>query len=260
MEQSDIFESGFTSLIIPIFNESGHLLEFLKAVDEVNIGSPKELIFIDDFSTDGSRQILMDYPFRSRVQKIYQEVNQGKGAALKRGIQAATGEFILVQDADFEYDLRDIPAVLEPLRRGAADVVYGSRFRKSGTQIHRTFHYLVNRFLTLLSNIASGLYLSDMETCYKAFKSEIIKNIKLTSNRFGFEPEVTAKLGRLAVRVEEIPIRYFPRNYLQGKKITWKDGLAAVWHIFKFNFMSSSSESYTPQMPSKYLISGRQWL
>ncbi len=248
------------SLIIPVYNEANHLEQFLSQIDEADVGLKKELVFIDDCSKDGSRDILKRYPFKSEYQLLFQDVNQGKGAALRRGIQEATGELLAVQDADFEYDMKDLPELIKPILNDRADVVYGSRFRKNGTQVHRTFHYLINRFLTLVSNALSGLYLSDMETCYKIFRSEIIKNIKLESNRFGFEPEVTAKIARLKVRISELPISYYPRNYLEGKKINWKDGVAAVWHIFRFNVLTKPDDMFVDTMPKRYRISGTQWL
>jgi len=186
--------------------------------------------------------------------------NQGKGATIRRGFELATGDIIGVQDADFEYSLEDIPMIVAPLVAGKADVVFGSRFKKNGLQVHRTFHYLVNRFLTLLSNALSGLYLTDMETCYKFFKSDILKNIRLESNRFGFEPEITAKMARLKLRILEVPISYFPRNYMEGKKITWKDGVAAVRHIVYFNLFQDVKTFFKPDMPEKYLPKGTQWL
>lgn len=248
------------SLVIPIYNEIGHLEEFLKQVDAIDLGVQKELVFVDDCSKDGSRDLLTSFKFQSEHQILLQEYNQGKGAALKRGFDAARGTIIVVQDADFEYDMRDIPTLVQPVLENRADVVYGSRFRKNGSQVHRTFHYLVNRFLTLLSNMFSGLYLSDMETCYKIFRSEIIKNIVLECNRFGFEPEVTAKLARLKVRIQEFPISYFPRNYLEGKKINWKDGVAALFHIVRYNFFRTPEQMFRPTMPARYKLSGRQWL
>jgi glycosyltransferase involved in cell wall biosynthesis len=248
------------SLIIPVYNEASHLERFLQGVDALELGIPKELVIVDDCSRDGSRDILKAFAFRSETQLHFQEQNQGKGAALQLGFRAATGDIIVVQDADFEYDTGDLPALLRPVIQNQADVVYGSRFRKSGTQVHRTFHYLINRLLTLLSNFASGLYLSDMETCYKVFRAEIIRNLVLESKRFGFEPEVTAKIARLKVRVEELPIRYFPRNYLEGKKINWKDGVAALWHILRFNYFAKDEDRFLPSMPAKYRIQGAQWL
>lgn len=248
------------SLVVPIYNEAAHLETFLKQIDELQLPLDKELIFVDDFSSDSSFQILSRFPFRSSHKIDRQSQNQGKGAALRRGIELATGDIIGVQDADFEYSIEDIAALVEPLMKGKADVVFGSRFKKSNMQVHRTFHYLVNRILTLLSNTLSGLYLTDMETCYKFFKAEIIKNICLESNRFGFEPEITAKIARLKVRIHEIPISYFPRNYMEGKKITWKDGVAAVRHIFYFNLIQNSKTFFTSKMPKEYLPSGTQWL
>ena len=249
-----------TSLIIPIYNEAGHLAELLNLLDSIDIGGPKELVFIDDCSKDQSFQILKEFQFKSKVQILRNEINQGKGASLHKGIDAATGEIVVIQDADFEYDPRDLKDLIERLRINKADIVYGSRFKKSSYAVHRTFHYLVNRFLTLMSNATSGLYLTDMETCYKIFRADIIKNIHLESRRFGFEPEVTAKIARLKVRVEELPISYHPRSYLEGKKITWKDGVAALYQIVYYNIMVSKKDYFKESMPSKYLIGFQKWL
>ena len=248
------------SLIIPVYNEAAHLETFLRNIDSLVIPMEKELVIIDDCSKDASRSIIENFPFTSQVQILLQDFNQGKGAALQRGIMAATGDVVGIQDADFEYDTEDVPQLLAPFLNDKADVVYGSRFKKSTSQVHRTFHYLVNRILTVLSNALSGLYLTDMETCYKFFKREIIQNIVLESKRFGFEPEITAKIARLKVRVLEFPISYFPRNYLEGKKITWKDGVAAVWHIVNFNLLRDKKEFYRPQLPERFLPRGSQWL
>jgi glycosyltransferase involved in cell wall biosynthesis len=253
-------ESRLLSLVVPVYNEAGHLEEFLRKIDALELPCRKELIFVDDASKDSSLAILKAFRFASEHRVLEQQPNQGKGAALQRGIREARGDFVVIQDADFEYDMNDLPALLEPLLAGKADVVYGSRFKKTGTQVHRTFHYLVNRVLTMLSNALSGLYLTDMETCYKVFRGEILRNIRLESRRFGFEPEVTAKLARLKVRVHEIGVSYFPRNYLEGKKITWRDGLAAIWHIVRFNTIVPKREFFTSEMPERYLIQGRQWL
>jgi glycosyltransferase involved in cell wall biosynthesis len=248
------------SLIIPIYNEAQHLLDFLQKIDAFDFGPDTEFVFVDDCSKDKSFEILMGFEFRHKVLRLQQEINKGKGAALQRGFQAANGRIIAVQDADFEYDFRELPQLVAPIEADRADIVFGSRFKKSGTQVHRTFHYLVNLFLTLMSNALSGLYLSDMETCYKIFRAEIIKNIHLESMRFGFEPEVTAKVARLKARVHEIAISYFPRNYLEGKKITWKDGLAAMWHIFYFNCWAEKKNFFADDLPKKYRISKRQLL
>lgn len=248
------------SLIIPIYNEEDHLQKFLSVIDVLDIGAPKELVFIDDCSRDASREILKGFSFQSEVQMLFQEVNRGKGAALARGIAEATGDIIGIQDADFEYDTNDIPKLIVPLLEERADVVYGSRFSRSSNQVHRTFHYLVNRFLTLVSNLLSGLYVSDMETCYKFFAADVIKHIVLESPRFGFEPEVTAKIGKLKVRVMEFPISYFPRNYMEGKKITWKDGVAALRHLFYFNLVRGFAGSFRKTLPDKYVPKGQHWL
>jgi glycosyltransferase involved in cell wall biosynthesis len=247
------------SLIIPVYNEASHLEEFLQVVDRLSFPISKELVIIDDCSVDNSAAIIEGFPFQSQVVFVKQRINGGKGSALRTGIERATGDFIAIQDADLEYDTADIPKLLQPLIDGKADVVYGSRFRRDSNQVHRTFHYLVNRILTILSNILSGLYFSDMETCYKLFRSEIVKNILLESKRFGFEPEVTAKIARLKIRVLEMPINYFPRAYIEGKKITWKDGIAAVWHIFYYNTIKSGKGCYRDAIPSKYIPAGRQW-
>ena len=248
------------SLVVPIYNESGHLDQFLTQLDSLTLGAEKELVFVDDYSKDQSWEILNNFKFKSKVIIERQPHNQGKGAALRRGFELATGDIIGVQDADFEYSLDDIQSIVEPFLSGKADVVFGSRFKKNGLQVHRTFHYLVNRILTMMSNVFSGLYLTDMETCYKFFRAEILKNIHLESNRFGFEPEITAKIARLKVRMMEVPISYFPRSYMEGKKITWKDGIAAVRHILYFNLVQKPETFFKPGMLQKFVPQGRQWL
>lgn len=248
------------SLIIPIYNEAGHLQDFLEKIDKLELNLNKELVFIDDCSRDHSLTILKSHTFSSECKILEQSKNQGKGAALRRGIEEATGTILVVQDADFEYDMDELPQLIEPILTNKADVVYGSRFRKEVHQVHRTFHYLVNRILTLISNILSGMYVSDMETCYKIFKAEIIKNINLESNRFGFEPEVTAKIARLKIRVREYPISYYPRNYMEGKKITWKDGIAAIRHLVYFNLFASKKNFFKKELPQQYIPIGRQLL
>lgn len=244
------------SLIIPIYNEAPHLERFLEQIDMLTLKTEKELVFVDDSSKDESWHILKGFKFKSNVIIEQQPQNLGKGAALRRGFELATGAIIGVQDADFEYVLDDIPAIIEPITAGKADVVFGSRFKQSGLPAQRMFHYLVNLFLTTVSNIFSGLWLTDMETCYKFFRAEIIKNINLESNRFGFEPEITAKIAKLKVRILEVPIRYFPRTYLEGKKITWKDGVAALRHILYFNTWQRPESFFKKTMPSRYLTKG----
>ena len=170
---------------------------------------------------------------------------------MSRGIQEAKGDFILIQDADFEYDPNDVPSLLEPLIQNAADVVYGSRFKKSSHQVHRTYHYLVNGFLTALSKLLSGIYLTDMETCYKLFRADLLKAMNLGSARFGIEVEITARLAKTRARILELPIRYYPRTRLQGKKINWRDGIAALHFLVKYNLFVSRSEACR-DLPSRY--------
>lgn len=248
------------SLIIPIYNEARHLKQFLQAIDQLDLGFEKELVLVNDHSTDGSNKILDGFPFSSAKIIHHQPVNSGKGACLHRGFELATGDVIIIQDADFEYDPEELPKLIAPIAANKADVVYGSRFKKNNPQVHRTFHYLANRLLTILSNIFSGMYLTDMETCYKIFRADIIKNINLSSKRFGFEPEVTAKLARLKIRVMELPISYFPRNYMEGKKITWRDGVAALWLITYFNLIQSKSEFFGPKMDTGLIAKDSQLL
>lgn len=248
------------SLVIPVYNEAPHLKRLLDGFYSQNYGVSTEYIFVDDCSTDGSRDILRSYPHPKSTQILEQPSNQGKGAALRAGFAATTGSVVLVQDADFEYSFSDVPAVIGPIIRDEADVVFGSRYKNSQT-VHRTFHYAVNRFLTLGSNMVSGLYVTDMETCYKAFRGDIIRGIDIESPRFGVEPELTAKIAALKVRVAEVPIKYFPRNYLEGKKIRWTDGVAALWHVARFNLDTPRLRRALKRVPEEYQIkSGRQWL
>lgn len=193
------------------------------------------MILIDDCSTDQSKNILKNYNFKSPHILLSQTQNLGKGAALHKGIKSANGSIIAIQDADFEYDLNDLEKLVTPIILNEADVVYGSRFTRKNKKGSSYFTYAVNKTLTKLSNIFSGLQLTDMETCYKVFRSEIIKNLNLQSKRFGFEPEITAKISKLNIRFLELPINYSPRSYEEGKKIKWVDGIAALWHILYYN-------------------------
>jgi len=241
------------SLVIPVYNESPHLQEFFERLFKIKYQVPVEYIIVDDRSTDQSWQIVQEAAKQNTAVRAFrQDVNRGKGAALHKGFELASGEIIAVQDADFEYDPRDLIKLIQPIIDDQADIVFGSRFRATTAQVHNTFHYLINRLLTMISNIFSGLYLSDMETCYKVFRADILKSMDLESKRFGFEPEVTALVAKLRVRVHEYAISYFPRGYLEGKKINWKDGVAALWFIFKYNAKPLSAKT-RKAMPAKYL-------
>ena len=228
------------SVVIPVYNEKGTLFEIIRRVLDSPVEMERELLLVDDRSTDGTLDLypLLDAKFPNANIRVFKhEVNQGKGAALRTGYQHAAGDIIIVQDADLEYNPREYPKLLRPILDGRADVVYGSRF--VGGDEHRVlyfWHSVGNRFLTLLSNIFTNLNLTDMETCYKVFKAEVIKSIEIKSDRFGVEPEVTAKVARGGWRIYEVGISYAGRSYDEGKKITWRDGLAAVFTILRFRF------------------------
>ena len=221
------------SVIIPVYNERFTVGELVRRVAAVDIS--KEIIVVDDGSTDGTTDILKGLASRYAEVKLFQQPhNQGKGAAIRRGIQEAGGEFLVIQDADLEYDPNDYHLLLKPLLAGEADVVYGSRFIAGYRRVHLFWHALANRFLTLLTNIVTNLNLTDMETCYKAFRTELIKRIPLRSDRFGFEPEVTVKIAKLGCRIFEVPISYHGRDYAEGKKIGPRDAVSAVWTLLKY--------------------------
>lgn len=222
------------SVIMPVYNEKQTIQEIIQLVQAVEID--KEIIVIDDCSTDGTREILQQLPPADNLILLFQERNQGKGAAIRAGIEKARGQWVIFQDADLEYDPQDYFIMLKPLREGKADVVYGSRF----LGIHRVllfWNYLANRFLTFLTNALYNSDLSDMETCYKAFRREVVQSFTIRSNRFDLEPEVTAKVLKRKYKVFEVPISYAGRDYSEGKKITWKDGLIAFWTLIKYRFV-----------------------
>jgi glycosyltransferase involved in cell wall biosynthesis len=240
------------SVVIPVYNEKATIDEILRRVLDTEIR--KEVIVVDDFSTDGTRQILESMAARQAkgereapaqdgadaielrdLRIFFQGQNQGKGAALRRGFAEASGDIVLVQDADLEYDPRDYGKLLEPILDGRADVVYGSRFLGGPQRVHYFWHYIANKILTLLSDISTNLKLTDMESCYKVFRKEVLQGIRIRSNRFGFEPEITAKIAKGKWRVYEVPITYAGRTYEEGKKITWKDGVYALWCIIRFS-------------------------
>lgn len=239
------------SLIVPVYNEAAQLEAVVENLMRAPCPIEREWIFVDDRSTDGSWEILESLARRHPIRLFRQAFNQGKGAAVRRGFAEATGNYLMVQDADFEYDPSEIPSLLEPLLRGQADAVYGSRFKKNAPQVHRTYHYFVNRFLTILSNLMSGIYLTDMETCYKVFRADLVHAMRLQSSRFGIEIELTAYLAKVRARVYELPISYFPRTRWEGKKIGWKDGIAALFHLVRFNVMVSRAEAF-PVVPARY--------
>jgi glycosyltransferase involved in cell wall biosynthesis len=234
------------SVVIPVFNEKATVAELIARVQAVEV--PKEIIVVDDGSTDGTRDLLPRIAERyDNVRVVLQPRNRGKGAALRRGFELATGDFVLIQDADFEYDPADYPVLLKPLIDGKADVVYGSRFLT--TKEHRVlffWHSVGNQVLTLISNMFTNLNLTDMETGYKVFRREVIQAIILEQDRFGFEPEVTMKISRMKVRIYEVGISYSGRTYEEGKKIGWKDGVQALWCILKYRLKTRSRSFLKP--------------
>lgn len=221
------------SILIPVYNEKNTLLEILKQVEAVDFGLEKEIILIDDYSTDGTKDLYKDLPYKI----LYHQRNMGKGAALRTGFNAATGDIIIIQDADLEYNPRDYKPLVELIKSGGVDVVYGSRLADSRNSDKFLFlSYLANITLSFMTRILYGTYLTDMETCYKAFRADFIKGITIESNRFDFEPEITAKILKMNARFVEMPISYNARQESEGKKITWKDGVQAIFTLLKYRF------------------------
>ena len=225
------------SVVIPCFNEVSTIESIVDAVERSPV-EDLEIILVDDGSTDGTRELLRDKLEPRVARVIYHTANRGKGAALRTGFAAATGDLVIIQDADLEYDPQEYPLLIAPILAGKADVVFGSRFSGgSSTRVLYYWHYLGNRCLTTLSNMLTNINLTDMEVCYKVFRSEVLQKIHLEEDRFGFEPEITAKVAKLGCRIYEVGISYAGRTYKEGKKIGWRDGVRAVWCILKYNLL-----------------------
>ena len=243
------------SVVIPVYNEENTIKTLIDTVftalnNNKDIIHDYELVIVEDFSSDNTKKVLEStFTNHDKVKLFFQDYNQGKGAAITRGFQEITGDIAIIQDADMEYDPNEYPQLLKPILNDKADIVYGSRFKGEASRVLYFWHYKGNQFLTLLSNMFTNLNLTDMETCYKVFRREVIQNMILTSKRFGIEPEMTAKIAKLPeIRIYEVPISYYGRTYAEGKKIGWKDGFSALWSIFKFNVLTSFNESFKPSI------------
>jgi glycosyltransferase involved in cell wall biosynthesis len=227
------------SILMPAYNEANTIREIIKRIEAVDLGDVrKELIIVDDASKDGTREALDDLRKNGSYKVYFHAQNMGKGAALRTALTYATGDIIIIQDADLEYDPAEYSELIKPILKGRADVVYGSRL--SGAKVARAFnfwHFVGNKMLTLITNVLYNSILSDMETCYKVFRADVIKNLQIKSNRFNFEPEITAKILKRKHKLYEMPISYYGRDFSEGKKITWRDGFAAIWALVKYRFM-----------------------
>lgn len=233
------------SIVMPVYNEIATIAEVISRVQQAPVAIPKELIIVDDCSTDGTREYLGDLAKTSEsqvhntaVKILFHGENRGKGGAIRTGVGQATGDIILIQDADLEYDPEDYPALLKPILEGRADVVFGNRFHGGAHRVLYFWHMLGNRVLTTLCNMVTNLNLTDMEVGYKVFRAELLKRIRIESDRFGFEPEITVKVAKLQCRIYEVPISYHGRTYAEGKKIGWRDGVAAILHIIRYRFFA----------------------
>lgn len=228
------------SIVVPVYNEANTIEQIINRISALKLeGLESEIIIIDDFSTDGTREKLKRISASDKIKVLFHERNKGKGASLRTGFKEVSGDYVIIQDADLEYDPREYPLLLQPLIDDKADVVFGSRF--VGAQPHRVllfWHYIGNKLLTLFSNMLTNLNLTDMETCYKAFKAQILSKISLKENRFGFEPEFTAKVAKNRLRIFEVGISYYGRGYGEGKKIGWRDGFMALWCIIKYRIVN----------------------
>jgi len=231
------------SIIMPVYNEMTTIAEIIHRVGEALVGLSKELVIVDDGSTDGTREYLQSLAEGETrdgltVKVIFHETNQGKGAAIRTAIAHVTGDIVLIQDADLEYDPQDYPALLKPILEQRADVVFGNRFHGGPHRVLSFWHFVGNKLLATLCNLVTNLNLTDMEVGYKVFRAEILKQVQLCSNRFGFEPEITVKMARLDCRIYEVPISYHGRTYAEGKKINWRDGIAALLHMLRYRFFA----------------------
>lgn len=230
-------------MVIPVYNERNTIEEVIEKVKSVKIPMEKEIIVVDDCSKDGTRDVLAKYFSDPSLKIIFHDVNRGKGAALRTGFKEVTGDFVIIQDADLEYNPEDYPKLLKPLIEGRADVVYGSRFLPTGERVVTSFiHYYANKFLTFLANLFCNLSLTDMETCYKAFKRDLLRRFEIEEDRFGIEPELTVKFSKLRCRFYEVGISYIGRSHKEGKKIGWKDGFRAIWCIIKYKLFWKPGE------------------